>query len=633
MKGFFRLAAAVPVLKVGDPSFNADRIIEAYSEAVAAGASIVAFPELSITGYSCGDMFDQTVLIDASMNALTRVAAATRNSASAVIVGLPLRVESRLFNAAAVVMSGEIVGIAFKEYLQNYREFHEKRNFNSVREFNATSVKIAGADVPAGAGLVFDAGGAFRFGVEISEDLHAMIPPSANLAIGGAQAVFNLAAESEIVGKADFRRGLVISQSFRLSGTYVLAGAGVNESTSDVVFSGHSIIAENGRVVAQNERFLRNTSIIYADIKPAWCDRLRASWTAFNDGVQSSPCRRVEIAALPESPDLKHAAISSHPFLPADDVAESGHCHEVMEIQSAGLAKRIEHTGAKRLLIGVSGGLDSTLAMLVCAKTCDNLGLPRNFICAVTMPGFGTTERTRDNADKLSELLGAELRRIPITESVRVHFADIGHDPSNTNSVYENSQARERTQILMDLANAEGGFVVGTGDLSEIALGWSTYNGDHMSMYNVNCSVPKTLVRFLIRQHAEESEPELATVLRDIADTPVSPELLPGAQHTESIIGRYDLHDFFLYHFILYGEEPNTLAELASKAFGRNARPEEIKKALGVFLSRFVRQQFKRNAAPDGPKVGIIGLSQRGDWLCPSDASSSVWNKWLENRV
>lgn len=633
MKGFYRLAAAVPVLKVGDPPFNAGGIIEAYAEAVAAGASIVAFPELSLTGYSCGDMFDQTVLIDSAMNALMRVAAATRNSGAAMIVGLPLRVDSRLFNAAAVAAGGKVAGITFKEYLPNYREFQEKRHFNSVREFGAGSVKISGVDVPAGAGLVFDAAGSFLFGIEICEDLWAVIPPSANLALGGAQAVFNLSAGNELVGKAEFRRGMVVSQSSRMSGAYVLAGAGVHESTSDVVFGGHAIIAENGRIVAENERFVRKSSIIYADIKPAWCDRLRASWTGFNDGVACAPIRRVGIAAIPESPDLKHAAISSHPFVPEEDVARSGHCHEILEIQSAGLAKRIEHTGAKRLLVGVSGGLDSTLAMLVCARTCDLLALPRKFICAVTMPGFGTTGRTSDNADKLSELLGAELRKIPIAESVGVHFADIGHDPAKTDAVYENAQARERTQILMDLANAEGGLVVGTGDLSEIALGWSTYNGDHMSMYNVNCSVPKTLVRFLIRQCAEEAVPELAALLGDIVNTPVSPELLPGTQHTESIIGRYDLHDFFLYYFIKYGEEPDALAALAGEAFGGEAEPDEIKKALSVFLGRFVRQQFKRNAAPDGPKVGIIGLSQRGDWRCPSDMSCSVWNKWLEPRA
>ena len=484
---------------------------------------------------------------------------------------------------------------------------------------------LAGQEAPAGAGLVFDCEGGPRFGVEICEDLWAVVPPSSQLAIGGAQVVFNLTAGNELVAKADFRRDLVVNQSARLSGAYVLAGAGVHESTADVVFSGHAMIAFNGRLVAENARFDRQSSIVFADVKPAWTDSLRAYWTSFNDAASAATVTRVPLPAAPESPDLRHARLAPRPFVPSDAAARSERCHEIFSIQTAGLAKRIEHTGAKRLVVGVSGGLDSTLALLVCAKTCVLLGLPPPFICAVTMPGFGTSRRTRGNAAKLAAKLGAELRTIPIGPAVLRHFKDIGHDPARHDVVYENAQARERTQILMNLANAEGGLLVGTGDLSEIALGWSTFNGDHMSMYNVNGSVPKTLIRYLVEYHASVSEPDLAAVLRDVARTPVSPELLPGAQHTESLIGRYELHDFFLYYFMKFGETPEDLALLAEQAFGDEARPEEIRDALAIFLRRFIGQQFKRNAAPDGPKVGTLALSPRGDWRCPSDLSPAVW--------
>ena len=625
MKGFYRLAAAVPELRVGDPAFNVDRMLDLYGQAVAGGASVVLFPELAITGYSCGDLFEQTILLEAAEAALRRMIAATAGQESLLIVGTPLRVESRLFNAAAVIADGRLLGLPLKEFLPNYREFYEKRQFNSVREFDRDGILFDGQMVPAGSGLVFCAGDAFRFGVEICEDLWAVIPPSSTLAIGGAQVIFNLTAGNELVSKADFRRSLVVNQSARISGTYVMAGAGVHESTSDVVFSGHALIAVNGRLVAENERFCRQSSIIFSDVKPLWADKLRASWTSFNDCLAAGCLRRISIPALPEAPDLKHFAISPRPFVPSDEAARSIRCHEIFSIQSAGLAKRIEHTGAKRLVLGISGGLDSTLALLVCAKTCDLLGLPSSFICAVTMPGFGTTARTKGNAEKLAETLGTELRTIRIDTSVEQHFRDIGHDPLNHNVVYENSQARERTQILMDLANAERGLLVGTGDLSEIALGWSTFNGDHMSMYNVNCSVPKTLIRYLVDYYASVSDAKLAAVLRDVIATPVSPELLPGAQHTESLIGRYELHDFFLYYFMKYGETPDGLAALAAEAFGVAATPEEIDAALKMFLERFLAQQFKRNASPDGPKVGTLALSPRGDWRCPSDMSPAVW--------
>ncbi len=627
MKGFYRLAVAVPVLRVGDPEFNVSQILELYKAAVAQGAAAVLFPELAITGYSCGDMFEQTALTDAADAAISQLIAESAGSPTVLIVGTPLRVESRLFNAAAVIADGCLLGLPLKEYLPNYREFYEKRHFNSVREFDGDRVVFGGVEVPAGSGLIFCAADSFRFGVEICEDLWSVIPPSSNLALGGAQVIFNLTAGNELVSKADFRRSLVVNQSARISGTYLMAGAGVHESTSDVVFSGHALIATNGRLVVENERFNRQSSILYSDVKPAWSDSLRASWSSFNDGVATSATERIHIPTLPELRNLKHFKISSRPFVPSDEVARSERCHEIFSIQTAGLAKRIEHTQAKRLVIGVSGGLDSTLALLACAKTCDLLGLPHSFICAITMPGFGTTPRTQGNAARLVQKLGAELRTIRIDTAVEQHFKDIGHNADNKNVVYENSQARERTQILMDIANAEGGLVVGTGDLSEIALGWSTFNGDHMSMYNINCSVPKTLIRYLVEYYASISDTELAEILRDVSNTPVSPELLPGAQHTENIVGRYELHDFFLYYFMKFGETPETLAALATEAFGDQATEEEIQRTLQIFLRRFISQQFKRNASPDGPKVGTMALSPRGDWRCPSDMSTAVWNK------
>ncbi len=625
MNGFHRLAAAVPVLRVGDPEYNVAQMLELYARACDEGAAVVVFPELAVTGYSCGDMFEQRALLAAAETALARFVAATTGRRTLAIAGTPLRVGSRLFNAAAVMGGGRLLGLPLKEHLPNYREFYEKRQFRPAHEFAGRVASVAGMEAPAGAGLVFRCGNGLRFGVEICEDLWAVVPPSSQLALGGAQAIFNLTAGNELVAKADYRRSLVANQSARLCGAYVLAGAGVHESTADVVFSGHAMIAFNGRLAAENTRFDREASIVFADFKPAWTDNLRAWWTSFNDDAPSGNVATVDLPELPESPDLRYAGLSPRPFVPDDAAARSARCHEIFSIQTAGLAKRIEHAGAKRLVVGVSGGLDSTLALLVCAKTCALLGLPPSFICAVTMPGFGTSRRTRGNAAKLAAKLGAELRTIPIGPAVLRHFKDIGHDPERRNVVYENAQARERTQILMDLANAEGGLLVGTGDLSEIALGWCTFNGDHMSMYNVNASVPKTLIRDLVEHHASVSEPGLATVLRDVILTPVSPELLPGDQHTEAVLGRYELHDFFLYYFMKFGETPEGLAALAEQSFGDATTSAEIHDALAIFLRRFIGQQFKRNAAPDGPKVGTLALSPRGDWRCPPDLSPTVW--------
>ncbi len=627
MNGFTRVATCVPALQVANPAFNAGEIRSLYLEADARSAALVLFPELSITGYSCGDLFEQNILLNAAEKAVADLTRATIGRRSVLVVGTPVRIGSRLFNAAAVIANGSILGMPFKEYLPNYREFYEKRQFRSGREFSGNTISYAGQDnIPAGLGLVFQSpDGGPRFGVEICEDLWAVTPPSSNLALGGAEIILNLSAGNELVAKANYRRTLVAGQSARLSAVYLLAGAGVHESTSDVVFSGHALIAFNGTILGENNRFERKGSSVYADVNANWCRALRASWTSFHDSPVPSSIRYVRAPVLPPAPNLDCLALSETPFVPADPATKECRCREIFSIQAAGLAKRIEVTNAKRLVIGISGGLDSTLALLACAHTTDLLGLPRKFTLAVTMPGFGTTSRTRSNASALAEKLGAELREISICKSVEQHFTDIGHNPENHSVVYENAQARERTQILMDLANAEAGLLVGTGDLSEIALGWSTYNGDHMSMYNVNCGIPKSLIRYLCAYEASVSDAETAKILIDINDTPVSPELLPGPQKTESILGRYELHDFFLYYFLKYGETPENLLALARRAFPESIPSEAIDEALRVFMRRFATQQFKRNACPDGPKVGTMALSPRGDWRCPSDYSPSLW--------
>lgn len=626
MNGFYRVASCVPVLRVADPVFNTREILKRYLEADAHGCALVLFPELCVTGYTCGDLFEQRTLLEAAEKAVAELARATAGRHAILVVGTPVRLGSRLFNGAAVLGQGRLLGLPLKEYLPNYREFYEKRQFRSAREFAGETVDFAGFTAPAGMGLVFaPAEAGPRFGVELCEDMWAVVPPSTHLALGGAQILLNLSAGNELVAKAAYRRSLVTGQSARLSAIYLIAGAGVHESTSDIVFSGHAIIAFNGRLLTENPRFEREGAQLYADVKPAWCDSLRASWTSFNDTEPVRPVRVIPVPAVPPSPSLEHLSLSPTPFVPASPEHQAENCREIFAIQAAGLAKRIETVHAKRLVLGVSGGLDSTLALIACAHTTDLLGLPRSFILSVTMPGFGTTTRTRSNAGALAERLGTELREIPIGPAVEQHFRDIGHNPGNHNVVYENSQARERTQILMDLANAEGGLLVGTGDLSEIALGWSTYNGDHMSMYNVNCGIPKSLIRHLCAFEASVSPPEIASVLQDINDTPVSPELLPGTQQTESILGRYELHDFFLYFFLKYGETPENLRALARHAFGDAVTAEAIDEALRVFLRRFATQQFKRNACPDGPKVGTVALSPRGDWRCPSDYAFDAW--------
>ena len=633
MFGFYRLAAAVPELRVADVEFNLAKLAEEYEKAVAAGAAAVVFPELCITGYSCGDLFYQRRLLARAAEAAEKFAVLTAGKGTVAIFGLPLLREDALYNVAAVAQGGELRGFVPKTLLPNYREFYEKRHFQSGRGIAGASVPFGARSLPFGTDLIFDCGGGFRFAVEICEDLWGVLPPSSLLALGGARAIFNPSAGTELASKAEYRRELVRQQSARCLAAYVLASAGVHESTTDVVFGGHALIADNGRLAAENRRFARKSSLLLADVDFDRLGAARLSESSFHDNPlpAGTAFRTIPLDRVEGAPDLAFAYNPPRPFVPGDAAHRRERCTEIFDIQCAGLAKRVEHTGAKKLVIGISGGLDSTLALLVAAECCRLIGRPASDIEAVTMPGFGTTGRTRGNAVKLCELLGVSLREVDIRPACLRHFEDIGHDPAKLDTAYENVQARERTQILMDIANESGGLVVGTGDLSEIALGWSTYNGDHMSMYAVNCSVPKTLIRFLIETTAERSEPELAAVLRDVIDTPVSPELLPASadgsinQKTEELIGPYELHDFFLYHFIKYGAEPEKIRALAGAAFSGVFEEETIDRTLKIFLRRFFRQQFKRSCIPDGPKVGTIALSPRGDWRMPSDASDAVW--------
>ena len=635
MFGFYRLAAAVPELKVAAIGHNLEKILESYFAACDAGAAATVFPELSLTGYSCGDLFFQRRLLERAESAALEAVNATAGRNSILIFGIPLQVEDAVYNVAVVAQNGMARGIVPKSLLPNYREFYEKRNFVSGAGIRERMVNFNRLPVPFGTDLIFDGGNGFRFGIEICEDLWGVLPPSGPLALGGARVIFNLSAGTELASKAEYRRELVRQQSARCLAAYVLSSAGVHESTTDVVFGGHAVIAENGRLAAENVRFDRSGSVIYADVDVERLGAARLSESSFHDN-QLPPGTRFRTLMLPEvpgSPDFRYAWNPPRPFVPENAADRRERCSEILSIQVAGLAKRVEHMGAKKLVIGISGGLDSTLALIVSSECCRLLGRPASDIEALTMPGFGTTGRTHRNSVELCRLLGVHLREVDIRPACLLHFKDIGHDPAVLSSTYENVQARERTQILMDLANEYGGMVVGTGDLSEIALGWSTYNGDHMSMYAVNCSIPKTLIRFLIETTAERSEPELAAVLRDVIATPVSPELLPAAsdgsieQKTEDLIGPYELHDYFLYHFVKYGADPRKILALAADAFRGKFDEAEVEKWLRVFLRRFFQQQFKRSCIPDGPKVGTIALSPRGDWRMPSDA---IWSEWLE---
>lgn len=634
MFGFYRFATVSPTLKVADTNYNCTQIIECAKIAQNENASVVVFPELSITGYTCSDLFFQETLLENSLIALQKIANEFSESNLIIAVGLPLRIASRLYNCAAFLQHGKLVAVTPKIHLPNQREFYEKRHFSSGRDLLNSNQKycIEHFGEVCVTNFFTVENSCMRIGVELCEDLWTPAPPSGELALAGANVIVNLSASNALVGKGDYRRNLVLNQSARCMSAYIYASAGVNESTTDMVFSGHLIIAENGSLISENKRFNRNSEVIFADVDIERLNMLRLSEGSFQDYDSSKIfARAVQFKPIIELENLKYRQIFSQPFVPSSVELRDKNCHEIFSIQCAGLAKRIDASHSKRVVLGLSGGLDSTLALLVVVETFKLLNRSTKEILTITMPGFGTTHRTKNNADLLAKFLDVELRTISIADACLQHFKDIGHDKKILDVTYENVQARERTQILMDIANSENAIVIGTGDLSEIALGFSTYNADHMSMYAVNCDIPKTLVRHIVDWYACNSTGDLHKVLKDILDTPVSPELLPAAsdgkilQKTESILGAYEIHDFYLYHFAKYGATPAKMLYLAKYAFAKKYTETELQKALTIFLRRFFTQQFKRSCIPDGPKVGTISLSPRADWRMPSDASFSDW--------
>jgi NAD+ synthase (glutamine-hydrolysing) len=641
--GYVRTAVITPELRVADVAFNTNATLAALENGAALGCQIMVFPELGLTGYTCGDLFYQSLLLSQARDALISITQATSHLEILAVVGFPLQVAGRLYNTAAVVKGGQKLGIIPKTYLPNTNEYYEERWFTSSRQAAAKSVLIDGAEVPFGADLLFTASNMENcvLGVEICEDVWAASPPSGDMALAGATIFANPSASVDLLLKADYRRELVKQQSARCLAGYLYSGAGPNESTTDTVCGGHSLIAENGSMLAETERFRFDTQIAVADLDVQRLSHERLNNSSFSAAAAHVAYRHITFKLPGTEQNIPHDVLlrplGQMPFVPSDPTQRAQHSREIFSIQSTGLAKRLRHTGVKCITIGISGGLDSTLALLVTLRAFDIVGLPHKGIVAVTMPGFGTTTRTRNNAEKLAELLGITLRRISINAAVRQHFSDIGHDENIHDVTYENSQARERTQILMDLANQLGGFVVGTGDLSELALGWATFNGDHMSMYHVNAGVPKTLVRYLIEWTAVSVfSGHVSEVLRDICATPITPELLPLGdgeklqQETEVTIGPYLLHDFFLFQVVRYGYPPRKVYYLARLAFDKTYQPAEISKWLSTFYQRFFSQQFKRSAMPDGPKVGSVALSPRGDWRMPSDASSAMWRQEIE---
>ncbi|WP_309397889.1 NAD(+) synthase [Cerasicoccus maritimus] len=638
--GFLRVATASTELRVADVTFNRDAIIAEWRQLADSGVRLAVFPELCLTGYTCADLFYDSALRAAALKALSDLRAESVKLPTAIIVGLPIASQNRLYNVAAVIAGGEILGLVPKTHLPNYGEFYEQRWFASATETLADIVEIDGDDVPFGVDLLFDLGGETPcvIGVEICEDLWSVQPPSSKLALAGANVIVNPSASNELLGKADYRRSLVAQQSARTYSAYLYSSAGPGESSTDVVYSGHCLIAEGGHLLGETERFSFATQSLVADIDLDHLNQDRLRNSSFTESLVGSEYRVIRAAPFEgDSPLPLQRRVKRHPFVPSDLARRADRCQEIFAIQSTGLAKRLRHTGAKKLVVGISGGLDSTLALLVAVDAFDKLGLDRSGIVSITMPGFGTTSRTKNNATQLIEFLGAELRTISIDAACRQHFADIGHDESEHNVVYENTQARERTQILMDVANQVGGFVLGTGDLSEAALGWCTYAGDHISMYHVNIGVPKTLVRYIVDWCAAQRYADVAQdLLHDIADTPITPELLPLdnegqlAQKTEESVGPYELHDFFLYYITRFGYRPSKVLFLATHAFDGAYDLATIKHWLRTFYWRFFSQQFKRSCVPDGPKVGTVSLSPRGDWRMPSDAVSKLWLEEVE---
>ena len=602
------------------------------------GVQIIAFPELSVTGYTCLDLFAQQTLLDGAEEALLQLVSNTADLDILTIVGVPLRTENRLINAAVVFQKGAIRGVVPKTYLPNYKEFQEQRWFTSATELRESTISIGEEEYPMGSHLLFRSG-RLTAGIEICEDLWVPVPPSSLLAMEGANIIFNLSASNELIGKHAYLRSLICQQSARCMAGYVYASAGFGESSTDLVFAGNGIIAENGNLLAESPRFTMEEQLVISEIDIETLQNDRQVNTSFMYGTSGLPKEKAQVVdfqvRIPDGFSLTRP-VDPHPFTPSGEALKE-RCEEIFHIQVAGLAKRLVHAHAQTAVVGISGGLDSTLALLVTVMTFDALKMPRGQIIGITMPGFGTTDRTYTNACDLIRSLGVTLKEIPIKEACLQHFRDIDHDPSVHDVTYENSQARERTQLLMDVANQKNGLVIGTGDLSELALGWATYNGDHMSMYGVNGSIPKTLVKYLVEWVANHKVDDASRLtLLDIVDTPISPELIPAdengniKQKTEDLVGPYELHDFFLYHFLRFGSHPSKIYFLAQKAFAGIYDNATVKKWLYTFFRRFFQQQFKRSCLPDGPKVGSVSLSPRGDWRMPSDAVSRLWLEEIE---
>lgn len=636
--GFIRIGAIVPKLKVANVDFNSEEIVKQINEAYKNKISIVTTPELSLTGYTCADLFHQDILIEESLNGLKNILEETKKLDIISIIGMPIRYENQTFNTAVVINKGKILGIIPKTYRPNYSEFYEKRWFSTSLNLKNKSISLFGEIIPFDTKIIFrdKENPNIGFAIEICEDLWTVNPPSDSHALNGAAIIFNLSASNEIIGKYDYRKNLVKTQSAKTISAYCYASSGVNESSTDLVFSGHSMIYEVGSLLEENNRFDFESNLIYADIDIKRLINDRCKNMSFIETIDKNEYLYVDID-INDRIDILKRNYEEYPFVPKNEAKINERCNEIFNIQSCALAKRILHTNMKKTVIGMSGGLDSTLAFLVIVEAYKKLGISNKNIIAVTMPGFGTTDRTFNNACNLVKSYGATLLNISIKDACIQHFKDIGIDEKDRSVTYENSQARERTQILMDISNKENALVIGTGDLSELALGWCTYNGDHMSMYAVNVSIPKTLVRYLVKWVADTSNKKYQKTLYDILDTPISPELLPPdelgniKQLTESSIGPYVLHDFFLYHFLRYGASPKKIFVIAKKTFKEKFSDEEIKKWLIVFIKRFFTQQFKRSCIPDGPKVGTISLSPRGDLRMPSDADSEIWLKDLED--
>lgn len=633
-QGFIKVAAVTPDLRVADVEYNTEEIIKKMKEAAGGGAKVIVFPELCITGYTCGDLFAQDILLKESSLGLQRIAEVSKDMEAIFFVGCPLAVDGKLYNTAAAINKGRILGFTTKTYLPNYGEFYEMRQFCPGPD-KVRLIEFAGEQIPFGPQILFQSKEMpdLVIAAEICEDVWSPLPPSIREAMEGALILVNCSASDETIGKDRYREELIAGQSARLIAGYVYANAGEGESTTDLVFGGHNIIAENGVILSASGRF--KNDIIYSEIDIRRLLSERRKNTTFRLAEEKT-LMTVKFSVKPEETCLTRT-FAPMPFVPTNEKERNNRCEEILTMQAMGLKKRLMHTHASSAVVGISGGLDSTLALLVTAKAFDMLGLSRSCIKSVTMPCFGTTDRTYQNACLMTKKLGATLLEVPIKEAVTIHFRDIGHDMDDHSVTYENGQARERTQVLMDIANKDGGMVIGTGDMSELALGWATYNGDHMSMYGVNASVPKTLVRHLVKYYADTCEDkELREVLEDVLDTPVSPELLPPqdgriAQKTEDLVGPYELHDFYLYYVLRFGYEPSKIYRIAKRAFAGTYDDATILKWLKKFYWRFFSQQFKRSCLPDGPKIGTVALSPRGDWRMPSDACVTLWIKDLES--